>query len=219
MQSKFLISTLLSFFFCLNSLAQEKSKEETAATIKTADTLVVDSSEIVVATVDTINATDSLALKEPVIESRFIDPLAPARAAFYSAILPGLGQAYNKKYWKIPIVYAAIGTGVYFYIDNNNAYNRYRDAYKRRLAGFTDDEYYGRVSDDGLINAQEQLRSNKELSLLITIGLYVLNIVDANVDAHLLQFNIDDNLSLAPQFNYNEIQGTTNLELSLNFKF
>jgi len=106
-----------------------------------------------------------------------------------------------------------------FYIDNNNAYNRYRDAYKRRLAGFTDDEYYGRVSDEGLINAQEQLRSNKEMSLLITIGLYVLNIVDANVDAHLLQFNIDDNLSLAPEFNYNEMQGTTNLELSLNFKF
>ena len=58
-----------------------------------------------------------------------INPLAPAKAAFYSAILPGLGQAYNKRYWKIPIVYAALGAGVYFIIDNNKKYNDYRDIY------------------------------------------------------------------------------------------
>ena len=56
------------------------------------------------------------------------DPLKPARAAFYSAIVPGLGQYYNKSYWKIPLVYAALGTTLYFYIDNNNQYNTYRDA-------------------------------------------------------------------------------------------
>ena len=56
-----------------------------------------------------------------------IDPLTPAKAAFYSAILPGLGQAYNKKYWKIPLVYGAIGTSLYFYIDNNKKYHDYRD--------------------------------------------------------------------------------------------
>ena len=66
--------------------------------------------------------------------SRALDPLRPAKAAFYSAVLPGLGQAYNKKYWKIPIVYAAIGTGLYFYLDNNKLYKQYRNAYKRRLA-------------------------------------------------------------------------------------
>ena len=69
--------------------------------------------------------------------SNELDPLRPAKAAFFSAVLPGLGQAYNKKYWKIPIVYAAIGGGLYFYFDNNNVYKRYRNAYKRRLAGFT----------------------------------------------------------------------------------
>jgi len=153
-----------------------------------------------------------------------IDPLSPSRAAFYSAILPGLGQAYNKKYWKIPLVYAALGTGVYFYIDNTNEYNRYRDAFKRRLAGFTDDEFYGdgitpNISDDGLIRAQRTLRRNRELSLLITIGIYALNIIDANVDAHLLQFNVDENLALKPHFKFNEFDATTNLGLTLDFKF
>ena len=56
--------------------------------------------------------------------SRALDPLRPAKAAFYSAVLPGLGQAYNKKYWKIPIVYGAIGTGLYFYLDNNKLYKQ-----------------------------------------------------------------------------------------------
>lgn len=155
---------------------------------------------------------------------REIDPLKPSKAAFYSAILPGLGQAYNKRYWKIPIIYAALGTGIYFFIDNNNEYNRYRDAYKRRLAGFTDDEFYGDgptpiISNDGLINAQETLRRNKEISLLVTIGIYILNIVDANVDAHLLQYNVDENLALKPHFNFNELDATTNLGLTLDFKF
>ena len=159
-----------------------------------------------------------------------IDPLAPAKAAFYSAILPGLGQAYNKKFWKIPIVYAALGTGIYFYVDNTNKYNRYRDAYKRRLAGFDDDEFWGvdsngdalssaQISKDALIRAQETLRRDKELSLLITAGIYVLNIIDANVDAHLLQFNIDDNLAFKPHFKFNELDATTNLGLTLNFNF
>jgi hypothetical protein len=148
-----------------------------------------------------------------------IDPLTPARAAFYSAVLPGLGQAYNKKYWKIPIIYVALGAGTYFYLNNDKEYKRYRDAYKRRLAGFEDDEFFGSVSDDGLREAQKTLRRNKELSLLITIGLYALNIIDANVDAHLLQYNVDDNLTLKPHYKLNEFDKTGDLGLTLNFKF
>ena len=144
--------------------------------------------------------------------------LRPSKATFYSAVLPGLGQAYNKKYWKIPIVYGALGTGIYFYKQNNKDYNRYRNAYKRRLAGFTDDEFYGNgqypsISDDGLIRAQNTLKRNKELSILVTVGLYILNIIDANVDAHLLQFNLDDNLSVRPSLQTNEINNNTNFGL------
>ena len=146
--------------------------------------------------------------------------LAPSKAAFFSAILPGLGQAYNKKYWKIPIVYGAIGTGIYFHNENNKSYKKYRGAYKRRLAGFTDDEFWGtgltpNISNDGLVRAQKQLKRNKEMSILVTIGLYALNIIDANVDAHLMQYNIDDNLSLSPVYNFNEINSTSDLSLSL----
>lgn len=167
---------------------------------------------------------DLVQINQSVVEKKPIDPLRPSKAAFYSAILPGLGQAYNKKYWKIPIVWGAIGTGVYFYIRNDNQFDRFRDAYKRRLAGFTDDEFYGdgptpQISDDGLIRAQQQFRRNKEVSLLVTIGLYALNIIDANVDAHLLQFNVDENLSLSPHYKFNQLENTTDLGLTLNFKF
>jgi len=156
--------------------------------------------------------------------SRSLDPLRPAKAAFYSAVLPGLGQAYNKKYWKIPIVYAAIGTGFYFYLDNNKLYKQYRNAYKRRLAGFTDDEFYGPgdtpfLSDEALIRAQRTLKRNKELSMLVTVGLYVLNIIEANVDAHLLQYNLDENLALKPFIDFNNPNYTTQIGLSLNIKF
>lgn len=167
--------------------------------------------------------------KEVVIDSASVtrEPLnilAPSRAAFYSAVLPGLGQAYNKKYWKIPIIYAALGTGIYIYLDNDKVYDRYRDAYKSRLAGFTNDEFYGdgttpKVSNEGLIRAQNTLRRNKELALLITFGLYVLNIIDANVDAHLLQYNLDENLALKPHFKFDEQERSTNLGVTLNFKF
>lgn len=156
--------------------------------------------------------------------SKALDPLRPAKAAFYSAVLPGLGQAYNKKYWKIPIVYAAIGTGFYFYLDNNKLYKQYRNAYKRRLAGFTDDEFYGPgdtpfLSDEALIRAQRTLKRNKELSMLVTVGLYVLNIIEANVDAHLLQYNLDENLALKPFIDFNNPNYTTQIGLSLNIKF
>lgn len=156
---------------------------------------------------------------KPVKDVPAYDALAPARAAFYSAVLPGLGQAYNKQYWKIPIAYGGLATTVYFYIRNDNEYNRFRDAFKRRLAGFEDDEFFGRVTDQGLIEAQRFYQRNKEISLLVTAAVYVLNIVDANVSAHLRQFNVSEDLSLQPDFRFDEFSGKTSLGMSLNFKF
>lgn len=145
------------------------------------------------------------------------DPLAPSKAAFYSAVVPGLGQVYNRSYWKVPLVYAAIGTTAYFFINNNKQYNRYRDAYKQRLTGQID-EFDGVLSNQNLIDAQKQFRSNRDLSLLLVFGAYVLNIVDANVDAHLQQFNVTENLSLKPEAQQNFLTGGLNFGLSLNFK-
>lgn len=152
-----------------------------------------------------------------VSKTMLYDPLRPSKAAFYSAIVPGLGQAYNKKYWKIPIVYGAIGTSMYFYLDNNKKYHSYRDAYKQRLQGLPDQYEY--LDNDRLIRAQRFYQRNRDLSLLVTLGFYVLNIVDANVDAHLLQFNVNDNLSILPDLQQNDFTTRPNLGLSLNYKF
>lgn len=150
--------------------------------------------------------SDSLYTEEVIKEA--YDPLAPSQAAFYSAVLPGLGQAYNKKYWKIPIIYIGIGTSIYLRIDNEKSYNRYRDAYKRRLAGYTDDEFQG-VSDETLIRAQRRTKRNMDVSTAVAVGFYLLNIIDANVDAHLKQFNISDDLSLSPHIDIDP-RGTSN---------
>ncbi|NJB72264.1 hypothetical protein GGR42_002755 [Saonia flava] len=164
-----------------------------------------------------------------------INPLAPSKAAFYSAVLPGLGQIYNKRYWKAPIVWGALGTGVYVYLFNDDSYDRYRTAFKRRRAGFTDDEFYDlnpnddfiptepNVSEEALQDGQERYQRDRDLALLVTIIMYALNVVDANVDAHLKQFNVDDNLSLdmdiKPYLDYNTITASPSYGMALTIKF
>mgnify|MGYP001023356666 FL=1 len=156
-----------------------------------------------------------------------INPLAPARAAFYSAILPGLGQAYNKKYWKIPLVFAAVGGGIYSYNWNRRKYNEYRDAYKERLLFGTQskDAFNNQatggiyLSEAKLIDAQKQFQRQRDLSLLVTVALYVLNIVDANVDGHLRQFNVNGKLTVRPDIYDSNINYTQNVGVTLNYNF
>lgn len=152
------------------------------------------------------------------------DPLSPAKAAFYSAVIPGLGQIYNKSYWKVPLVYIAIGTPIYFYVQNSKEYDRYLSAYKRRQQGFTDDEFYDnrsdgqpRLSTDGLRRGIQFYRRNKELSILIGVALYTLNIIEANVDAHLKQFNVDERLTLEP-FIHNDFLTQPQFGLTLTYR-
>ena len=152
------------------------------------------------------------------IKKDYINPLAPAKAAFYSAILPGLGQAYNKKYWKIPLVYGGIGAGIYYFSLNSTKYQKYRDAYKRRLAGYNDDEFQY-LDDSRLIVGQRFYQRNRDMSMMVIVGFYVLNIIDANIDAHLMQFNVSDNLSFRPDIFQNEIDNKHNLGLTLNYQF
>ncbi|WP_435262212.1 DUF5683 domain-containing protein [Tenacibaculum sp. nBUS_03] len=147
---------------------------------------------------------DSLAIKtkKSKLTTNKYNPLSPSKAAFYSAIFPGGGQIYNKKYWKAPIVWGAIGASIYYYTTNSNEYDRFRNAFKLRKQGlkdeFTDDDGNQSISTLGLENAQKVLRKNRDLSLLTGVLLYVLQIVEASVNAHLLQFNTNDNLSINP---------------------
>ncbi|SHG20180.1 DUF5683 domain-containing protein [Flagellimonas flava] len=170
-----------------------------------------------------------ITIEEVTYEKKRINPLAPSKAAFYSAIIPGLGQIYNKRYWKAPLVWGAIGTGIYVYSFNNTEYNSARDAFKRRRAGFTDDEFYD-INGDGsgpdisleaLQDAQESTQRDRDLALLITIMLYALNVIDANVDAHLKQYNVDENLAIdfKPYLDLNPLTNTPNYGMALVVKF
>lgn len=152
-----------------------------------------------------------------------IDILAPSKAAFYSAVLPGLGQIYNKKYWKTPIVWAALGTSIFFYVDNDKFYTRYRAAFKNRLAG-RPDEFDGNsdavfLSQSALERAQNVYKKNRDLSLFISIGIYILNIVEANVDAHLPDKALNTNISFTPEIFMSPITNEALFGASLKFKF
>lgn len=129
------------------------------------------------------------------------NPLAPSKAAFYSAIFPGLGQIYNKKYWKAPIVWGALAIPIYYHQINNSDYGRFRKAYRLRKNGLVDEFTINgveTVSTQTLETAQKQLRENRDLSLLSGVIIYILQIVEASVNAHLMQFNTDDNLTFKP---------------------
>jgi len=130
----------------------------------------------------------------------FVKKHSPKKATIYSAVIPGLGQAYNKKYWKIPIVYTGFGVLSYFIISNRNEYLQFREAYDYVILGDTlipiNNDYVNIYSADKLIKARDYYRRNMEFSMILTGFWYILNIVDASVDAHLFDYDISDDLSL-----------------------
>ena len=149
---------------------------------------------------------------------------SPKKATIMSAILPGAGQFYNKKYWKIPVIYTGFGGLAYSIIKNQDLYKDYRTALRYR----TDDDpntidNFQQYSVDGLLQAKNYYRRNMELSYIFTTILYVINIVDAAVDAHLYEFDISDDLSLYLQPSMLDIPSAQNycvtgLSLTLKFK-
>lgn len=151
-----------------------------------------------------IYAQDSLTIntkKKQVPDTLLLDiakPHSPAKAAVMSTIVPGLGQAYNKKYWKIPIIYGAVGTSIYFAVENNKTYKRFKTAMSDRLDDDpnTVDEFDGRLSIQSLESNLNFYQRNRDLSIIVAGIFYALNIVDASVDAHLYSFPKNDNLSL-----------------------
>lgn len=160
---------------------------------------------------------------------------SPKKATIYSAILPGLGQAYNKKYWKIPIIYAGFGTIGYFIDWNNDNYQFNKKAYQH----LTDDDentndfmeieavqYYDLNNPtsfanfrDGLLKRQDYYRRNRDLLFISIIGFYGLNIIDASVDAHLFNFDISDDLTFnwQPSVQYSGKQLVHCINCSFNF--
>lgn len=118
------------------------------------------------------------------------------KATWFSAVLPGLGQAYNRKYWKIPIIYAALGGLTYLIIDNNYYYHYYLDGFYEINSTPENDLFLGLYDERQLIELQNIYRKWRDLSIIITGVVYALNILDAHVDAHLFYYNLDDDLTL-----------------------
>lgn len=115
----------------------------------------------------------------------------PARASMYSAILPGLGQAYNGDYWKIPIFYAGLGACAYCLGFNQKQYDRYRDMY----VAYNEGTYKGNLTVDNIKWYRDQHRRYRDYSIIATILVYALNIIDANVFAHFNTFDISDDIT------------------------
>lgn len=151
-----------------------------------------------------------------------VKKLNPTKAGLYSAVLPGLGQFYNKKYWKIPVVWGAVGVGAGIAIWNQNRYLEYREYYIAKLNG-TPNEFVDsnpRLDKIALANAQDRSKRQRDYAIAITGLIYILNIVDAVVDAHLYEGRKDPDLTFTPAIIYDEFgNNPPKTGLSLSFKF
>ncbi|MES2285194.1 MAG: DUF5683 domain-containing protein [Bacteroidota bacterium] len=147
---------------------------------------------------------------------------SPKTSALMSTIIPGLGQVYNKKYWKVPIIYAGLGGLAYSINENQKKYSKYIEAYKFRIDedSLTIDNF-PRYSDDNLNTLQQYYKRFRNLSVIGFTLLYVMNIVDASVDAHMFTFDVGDDLSFHIQPTFLNIANAKNYTtgLSLNITF
>jgi len=147
---------------------------------------------------------DSIKIKKPIVLH------SPRRATIYSAVLPGLGQIYNRKYWKVPLIYGGFVTFGYFINFNNDLYTKYKSAYADLLDSDPNtrsyeklDAYANYLKQDRLSQFKDQLkiakdgsRRNRDLVVISTAVFYALNIIDASVDANFFNFDIGDDLTI-----------------------
>jgi hypothetical protein len=189
---KVLFSCLFFFFNAIGN--------DTIAQVKTVDTLAV--------------AKDSIRKKAP----RYFNPHT---ATIRSAILPGLGQIYNKKYWKVPIVYGALGTTAAIYLYNINTYRALRQAYVYITDTFPAnnvliDPRFSNLSPTAIRSYRDSFRQNIDYAVLFFLLFWGLNVVDAAVDAHLKAFDVNDNLSLQIKPGHSSMANTNGISLVLN---
>lgn len=121
-------------------------------------------------------------------------PKNPRKATLLSALLPGAGQVYNGKIWKVPILYAGFMTDIYFINFNNKRYETFREALFAFDAG--ESNQFPSLNRNSLVRNVDYWRQNRDMTILLLVGIYALNLVDANVDAHLSGFDISDDLAL-----------------------
>jgi len=166
-------------------------------------------------------------------------PHSPHKASFYAAILPGLGQIYNKKYWKLPILYGGIAASGYAIHFNSKYYKKYRSAYRDFIIqdpgnksylefippGLSESDVIGGPYEgwfeEALERKKQYYKRYRDLSYFIMVGVYIVQIVDAAVDAHFYNFSISDDLSLRvnPTIMESSHGDYGGVGIQLNFKF
>ena len=173
---------------------------------------------------------DTLILKQDFPEAIYVESNSQTfirqrkhspKTATWLALIPGAGQAYNRKFWKMPIVYAGFGATIYFAVTNGDDYHLYKDAYDYKM-GINPDvsqhamEEAAKYTADNLITLRDYYRRNMELSWIITAAWYIVQIIDANVDAHFFYYEISDDLTLhvEPQWT---VRNDIGVSLKLNF--
>ena len=157
-------------------------------------------------------------------EEKEVKPHSPTKAAIYSTVLPGLGQGYNKKYWKIPIIYAGFGVITYFIVTNTREYKKYQEAYTYVASGdssYIDNDYVYTYDEQQLLDGKNYYKRNMQLSYIIGGLWYVLNIIDASVDAHFFDYDISDDLSIRVDpvmlHRIDDYRPVSGLKLTVNF--
>lgn len=145
---------------------------------------------------------------------------SPTLASLMSAVVPGSGQIYNKKIWKVPIIYAGIGALVYFEVDNNKQYKKYREAYifKTDKDESTIDPYPD-FSPSDIEAEMNRWRRYRDMNVIFLSVIYVLNIIDASVDANFFDYDISDDLTLKLNPSLNNSPNGSQLGVRLCLKF
>jgi hypothetical protein len=149
---------------------------------------------------------------------------SPKTAAILSAIAPGAGQIYNQRYWKLPIVWGGLAGFGYLWVNENN---RYQEA-KTSFLTLVDTDPSNDISFNGTTNlsvvqsTKNVFRNQRDMYLLFGILFYGLNIIDATVDAHFMNFDVSDDLSMNLNLDMKNYaiapQGVPSLTCTLNFK-
>lgn len=166
-------------------------------------------------------------VENPEVEPQEQEPTgehAPTRAAMLSAVLPGMGQVYNGRYWKVPIIYAGFAGVVYAVNFNNTEYQFLRNAYIAKVDGNPNTiDPFPNVEAYRLEREMNRFRRFLEISYIAGAALYLLNILDASVDAHLLDFDVGDELTIRMEPHLTPIQGyghkNTFAGLKMTFRF
>jgi hypothetical protein len=163
--------------------------------------------------------TDSLVTEsqDTVLLKSYANRYDPRKALLYAAVLPGFGQIYTKKYWKLPLVYGGMGFIGY----NINFYEKLYSKYKLQLFQVIDGNPNASIySEDQLRNVVNRARRERDFMIILMGGVYLLQIVDAHVDAHLKEFDLNPNLQvkIEPTMSYNPVTGTTT-GISVTLKF